>query len=57
LGLSVRTVALAALAGGAAGVALTFAGAHLGGMLVAIVLFALACGAAARRHPSLASRP
>jgi len=57
LGLSVRTVALAALAGGAAGAALTFAGAHLGGMLAAIVLFALACGAEARRHPPLASRP
>lgn len=57
LGLSVRVVAIAALAGGAAGAALTLAGAHLGGMLAAIAVFAFACGAAAHRHPSLASRP
>lgn len=57
LRLSVRVVASAALLGGAAGVAVTLAGAHLGGMLAAIVVFALACGAATRLHPSLASRP
>ena len=57
LGLSARTVTLAALAGGAAGAGLTFAGAHLGGMVAAIVVFALASGAAAGRPSWLLSRP
>lgn len=57
LALSRRTVALAALAGGAAGVGLTVAGAHLGGMVAAIVVFALSCGALGGRRGGVLSRP